>query len=73
MLTTLGVVEVRPSPELCRLTAGRRLGGKSLIEWVVRRVTDGARARSNCGAGADNSGVRRAGRFGAPRRALGAQ
>ena len=43
MLTTLGVVEVRPSPELCRLTAGRRLGGKSLIEWVVRRVTDSAR------------------------------
>ncbi len=43
MRTTLGVVEVRPNPEMCRLTAGRRLRGKSLLEWVVRRVTESAR------------------------------
>lgn len=41
MLTTLGVVEVRPTAATPRLT--RRLGGKSLLEWVVRRTTDSLR------------------------------
>jgi len=40
MVNTLGVVEVRPNPGMPRLTACRRLGGKSLLEWTVRRMTE---------------------------------
>jgi spore coat polysaccharide biosynthesis protein SpsF len=40
MLQTLGVVEVRPESQLGRLTASRRLGGKPLLEWVVRRMSE---------------------------------
>jgi len=40
MLNTLGIVEVRSNSDLPRLTACRRLGGKSLLEWVVRRMTE---------------------------------
>jgi spore coat polysaccharide biosynthesis protein SpsF len=40
MLKTLGIVEVRPNADLSRLTACRRLGGKSLLEWVVRAMTE---------------------------------
>ncbi len=43
MLTTLGIVEVRPKAERSRLTACRKLGGKSLLEWVVRHVTESMR------------------------------
>jgi spore coat polysaccharide biosynthesis protein SpsF (cytidylyltransferase family) len=43
MLNTLGVVEVRPGIDTPRLTACRRLGGKSLLEWVVRRMTESQR------------------------------
>ncbi len=43
MLNTLGVVEVRPEIDSPRLTACRRLGGKSLLEWVVRRMTESQR------------------------------
>src|SRR5262249_48608156 len=49
MATTLAVVEVHPAIET--LAAGsplagmarRRFGGKSLLEWVVRRVSDAER------------------------------
>jgi spore coat polysaccharide biosynthesis protein SpsF len=40
MANTLGVVEVRPTADLARLTACRRLGGKSLLEWTVRHMTE---------------------------------
>jgi spore coat polysaccharide biosynthesis protein SpsF len=40
MLNTLGIVEVRPDWDLLRLTACRRLGGKSLLEWVAGRMTE---------------------------------
>jgi spore coat polysaccharide biosynthesis protein SpsF (cytidylyltransferase family) len=40
MVTTLGVVEIRNTDDTPLLTAFRRLGGKSLLEWVVRRMTD---------------------------------
>jgi spore coat polysaccharide biosynthesis protein SpsF len=40
MLTTLGVVQVAPSSTLPALKANRGFEGKSLLEWVVRRVTD---------------------------------
>ncbi|HEY2826620.1 MAG TPA: NTP transferase domain-containing protein [Pirellulales bacterium] len=43
MATTLGVVEVRRTADVPFLTACRRLGGKSLLEWVVRRMTDSLR------------------------------
>jgi spore coat polysaccharide biosynthesis protein SpsF len=43
MVTTLGVVEVRRTADVPLLTTCRRLGGKSLLEWVVRRVTDSLR------------------------------
>ncbi len=43
MVTTLGVVEVRRIAGLSMPTACRRLGGKSLLEWVVRRLTDSLR------------------------------
>ncbi len=43
MLQTLGVVEVRPEADSPRLTACRRLAGKSLLEWVVRRMTESQR------------------------------
>ena len=36
--TTLGIVEVRQDAASNKIA--RRLGGKSLLEWVVRRVTD---------------------------------
>jgi spore coat polysaccharide biosynthesis protein SpsF len=49
MVTTLAVVEVRPAIEplspdspLAGM-ARRRFGGKSLLEWVVRRVSDAER------------------------------
>src|SRR6266513_3811612 len=46
MVTTLGVVEVIPSVEGLSTTsplagiARRRFAGKTLLEWVVRRVSD---------------------------------
>jgi spore coat polysaccharide biosynthesis protein SpsF len=43
MVTTLGVVEVRHTADVPFLTACRRLGGKSLLEWVVRRMTESLR------------------------------
>ena len=43
MLKTLGVVEVRAERVGRRLTACRKLGGKSLLEWVVGRMTEGQR------------------------------
>jgi spore coat polysaccharide biosynthesis protein SpsF (cytidylyltransferase family) len=49
MVTTLGVVEVQPAVEsLARNSplagiARRRFGGKTLLEWVVRRVGDSQR------------------------------
>jgi spore coat polysaccharide biosynthesis protein SpsF len=46
MVHTLGVVEVRPNAAMSRLTACRRLGGKSLLEWTVRRMTESLRLDS---------------------------
>jgi len=43
MVTTLGVVEVRRYTDMPVPTAFRRLGGKSLLEWVVRRLSDSLR------------------------------
>lgn len=40
MMNTLGIVEARLEPELVKGKVARRLGGKSLLEWVVRRATD---------------------------------
>jgi spore coat polysaccharide biosynthesis protein SpsF len=43
MLKTLGIVQANfRSPRFCT-NASRRLGGRSLLEWVVRRVTDSMR------------------------------
>ena len=40
MLKTLGIVQACFSSERFCCIANRKLGGKSLLEWVVRRVTD---------------------------------
>jgi len=43
MLRTLGMIQACFTSPRFRCVAGRKLGGKSLLEWVVRRVTDAAR------------------------------
>ncbi len=43
MLTTLGVVEAGTAPVGLKNRAARRLGGKPLLEWVVRQATDSER------------------------------
>lgn len=40
MLKNLGVVQVGLGQEGSAVAASRRLGGKSVLEWIVRRVTD---------------------------------
>ncbi|NUQ64857.1 MAG: NTP transferase domain-containing protein [Pirellulales bacterium] len=40
MLKTLGIVDACYLSAQSRAKAARRMGGKSLLEWVVRRVTD---------------------------------
>ena len=40
MLTTLGIVQPSPSSLAANGLAARRLGGKSVLEWVIRRATD---------------------------------
>lgn len=40
MARTLGIVQARLGSTRLRGKLARRLGGKSLLEWVVRRVTD---------------------------------
>jgi spore coat polysaccharide biosynthesis protein SpsF len=40
MLKTLGIVEACYGSPPARSKASRRLGGKSVLEWVVRRATD---------------------------------
>jgi len=62
MLTTLGIVEACCHTPAERSLACRRLGGKSILEWVVRRVTDaqqidGVMVLST--AGAENESLRR--------------
>jgi spore coat polysaccharide biosynthesis protein SpsF len=42
MLRTLGIVEASISTEL-RGKIARKLGGKSLLEWIVRRASESAR------------------------------
>jgi spore coat polysaccharide biosynthesis protein SpsF len=42
MLNTLGIVEAALTTELKGKVA-RKLGGKSLLEWIVRRVSESAR------------------------------
>ncbi|MEN6497052.1 MAG: NTP transferase domain-containing protein [Thermoguttaceae bacterium] len=39
-LKTLGVVDACFSTDRCRRLAARKLGGKPMLEWVVRRATD---------------------------------
>ncbi len=43
MLKTLGIVQATFSSPAFRLNALRKLGGKSLLEWVIRRATDSMR------------------------------
>ncbi|MGO9111064.1 MAG: cytidylyltransferase domain-containing protein [Thermoguttaceae bacterium] len=43
MLKTLGIVQASFSSPVFRANALRRLRGKSLLEWVIRRVTDSMR------------------------------
>jgi spore coat polysaccharide biosynthesis protein SpsF len=43
MLKNLGVVQVHSHAPRLRANATRRLAGRSLLEWVVRRVTDSMR------------------------------
>lgn len=40
MLKTLGIVEACFQSPLERSRASRKLGGKSVLEWIVRRATD---------------------------------
>ncbi len=40
MIKTLGIVQIRREAEKIHCKAARKLGGKSLLELVVRRVTD---------------------------------
>lgn len=40
MLRTLGIIEVCFAPARAKPSVARKLGGKSVLEWVVRRVTD---------------------------------
>jgi spore coat polysaccharide biosynthesis protein SpsF len=40
MFKTLGIVQARLGSTRLKGKVARRLGGKSLLEWVVRRVTD---------------------------------
>jgi spore coat polysaccharide biosynthesis protein SpsF len=40
MLKTLGIVQPRSEGTDTRNHLARKLGGKSLLEWIVRRVTD---------------------------------
>ncbi|HEY2760042.1 MAG TPA: NTP transferase domain-containing protein [Pirellulales bacterium] len=40
MCDSLGIVEIRPQGEFSSSTPSRRLGGKSVLEWVVRGMTD---------------------------------
>ncbi|MBN1589250.1 MAG: NTP transferase domain-containing protein [Pirellulales bacterium] len=40
MLKALGIIQTCLDLEGMAATAARRLGGKSVLEWVVRRVTD---------------------------------
>lgn len=40
MLGTLGIIQTCSGTAEDRGTAARRLGGKSVLEWVVRRMTD---------------------------------
>jgi spore coat polysaccharide biosynthesis protein SpsF len=40
MLNALGIVEAGCGQQSLKGKVARRLGGKSLLEWVVRRVTD---------------------------------
>ena len=40
MLNTLGIVQLHQGSAWATSKAGRKLGGKSLLEWVVRRLTE---------------------------------
>ena len=40
MLNTLGVAQVHPSDAVADSKLQRKLGGKPLLEWIVRRATD---------------------------------
>ena len=55
MLETLGIVQLSNLASDSHRKAARRLGGKSVLEWVVRRVTDCQR-QSWSGAGAEPGG-----------------
>ncbi len=59
MLETLGIIQVQKglSPASSHLT--RMLGGKSVLEWVIRRVTDCQRLDAVAVVLADNASERR--------------
>ena len=58
MLETLGIVQAHLGSQRFRCMASRKLGGRSLLEWVVRRVTDCTRLDGvimlACGSGDDD-------------------
>ena len=43
MFSTLGIVQACGGAPFSKAAAARKLGGKSLLEWVIRRVTDSQR------------------------------
>src|SRR3989304_7434584 len=43
MLKTLGIVQACCHSRQYRCRAARKLGGRSVLEWVIRRVTDSLR------------------------------
>ncbi len=43
MLKTLGIIQAPPASSDFQVHASRRIDGKPLLEWVVRRVTDSMR------------------------------
>src|SRR4051812_18433220 len=61
MATTLAVVEVQPAIEQLRPDsplagmARRRFGGKSLLEWVVRRISEANRLSGIVALAGDDS------------------
>jgi spore coat polysaccharide biosynthesis protein SpsF len=63
MLKTLGIVQACSSLAAFRANAARKLGGRSLLEWVVRRVTDSMRLDGVIVAGCNQAECRALCRF----------
>jgi spore coat polysaccharide biosynthesis protein SpsF len=63
MLKTLGIVQACCCSATFRTNAARKLGGRSLLEWVVRRVTDSMRLDGVIVVACDRSESRALGRL----------